>query len=121
MSFFCLISHYFLKSPGSCHYRVFDTYPILGGDGDCSFNSLGIYSRQLSHCHPEVRGHEEVEDEVGSAVDEGQHVHHLPDRVVTLKEELLPQDADCPKVVVRTQPLCAYAHESPVSMLTEFW
>ena len=30
-------------------------------------------------------------------------------------------DADCPRVVVRTQASCAHAHGIPVSMLTKLW
>ena len=36
-----------------------------------------------------LRGHDEVEKEISRTVDEGHHVHHLPNRVVALKEELL--------------------------------
>ena len=34
---------------------------------------------------------------------------------------LAVREADCPRVVVRTQAPCAHAHQSPVSMLTELW
>ena len=39
---------------------------------------------------PELGGHEAVEEEVGGAVDEGQHVHDVPQWVVALPVELHP-------------------------------
>ena len=38
---------------------------------------------------PELPGHDAVEDEVDHAVDEGQHVHQLPERGVAGDEKLV--------------------------------
>ena len=40
---------------------------------------------------PELAGHQAVENEVKSTVDEGRHVHQLSKRCVTVHEELRPK------------------------------
>ena len=42
-------------------------------------------------CLSELSGHGAVEDEVDHAVDQGHHVHHLPEWSVAVQEELLSQ------------------------------
>ena len=56
-----------------------------------SFRNISIATNHLK-CVPKVSWHEAVEDKVGGAVDENQHVNRLSNRVVTLQEELLPID-----------------------------
>ena len=48
--------------------------------------------QHLAEGHPELGGHEAVEEEVGGAVDKGEHVHDVPQRVVALLVELHPLD-----------------------------
>ena len=43
-------------------------------------------------CGSELRGHEAVEDEVGGAVDEDDHLQDLAERVVAGVEELSAED-----------------------------
>ena len=48
--------------------------------------------QHLAQGRPELSGHEAVEEEVGGAVDEGEHVHDVSQRVVALLVELHPVD-----------------------------
>ena len=58
----------------SCHYR-WAISPV-----DCCV----LYGIDLPHCLSKLRRHEAIEDEVGGAVGEGNHVHHLSHWVVAL-------------------------------------
>ena len=53
---------------------------------------LPLPVQHLAEGRPELGGHEAVEEEVGGAVDEGEHVHDVPQRVVALLVELHPVD-----------------------------
>ena len=53
---------------------------------------LALPVQHLAQGLPELGGHEAVEDEVGRAVDQREHVHDVSQRVVALLVELHPMD-----------------------------
>ena len=53
---------------------------------------LPLPVQHLAEGRPELGGHEAVEDEVGRAVDQREHVHDVSQRVVALLIELHPMD-----------------------------
>ena len=68
------------------------SYLKFCGEGHIGFLLLWFDPTDLLQCLLKFGGHDEIQKEVCRTVDEGHHVHHLPHRVVALKEELLAKD-----------------------------